>query len=217
MPSHYVLQINCDGVPYAPEEAPFVWIPPDITSDSNKLKSKILAIDLCPQVKLPLEDTSLVSLIDLLEKCQKHNFIATLLALGAGIQTFHYESIIKLFGGCPITVLTGPPETGKTKTILAVHALFGSSESSYYVKGTNTFFLDRSAESTLPYGIDDPQMQATSGRSKSNFIDLQELIVDLYNGAKTANAVKGSRKPRSAPIVATNFDLVRNHRYVSQC
>ena len=67
-------------------------------------------------------------------------------------------------------------------------SLFGATESSF-VKGTNAFFLDRSAESTLPYGIDDPNLKGRA--SKTNFLDLQELIVDLYNGAKSANAVKG--------------------------
>ena len=49
--------------------------------------------------------------------------------------------------------------------------------------------------------------------SKTNRLDLPELVVDLYNGAKSANVVTGSKKPRSAPIVATNFDLKSDSRY----
>ena len=78
------------------------------------------------------------------------------------------------------------------------------------MKGTNAFFLERSATSTLPYGIDDPQ----TGRAgaKANRLDLPELIVDLYNAAKSANAVKGSKKPKSAPVVATNWNIKDDDR-----
>lgn len=187
-----------------------MWIHPDITSsDFTKFKSRVLATDLCPNIKTPFPSNHgayLEEMVDLLEVCEKHNFLATVLTIGAAIQTFHYETIVELYGGCPISVLMGPPETGKTKAILASLALFGSTESAYFVKGTNAFFLDRSAESTLPYGIDDPNLKK-SGASKSNFLDFNELVIDLYNGAKSANALKGSKKPHSAPIIATNFDL----------
>ena len=95
-------------------------------------------------------------------------------------------------------------------TLVYTYTLFLTvQESSYYVKGTNAFFLERSALSTLPYGIDDPQ---TTKVGKTNRLDLPELIVDLYNAAKSANAVKGSRKPKSAPIVATNWSLQNDER-----
>ena len=74
-------------------------------------------------------------------------------------------------------------------------------------RGTNAYFIERSAESTLPYAIDDPVLKASKSSIKANSLDLQELIVDVYNGAKSANASKGSRKPISAPFVATNFDI----------
>ena len=48
-----------------------------------------------------------------------------------------------------------------------------------------------------------------SGYSKANQLHLQELIVDLYNVAKSANAVKRTTKPSCAPLLATNFDLPR--------
>lgn len=192
-----------------------MWICPDIGGGAEfKFKSKIISTDLCPKISQPVvsePSEKLSNLIYLLEKCLKHNFIASLITIGAAIQTFHYETIIELYGGCPISVLMGPPETGKTKSILSALSLFGATESSYFVKGTNAFFLDRSAESTLPYGIDDPNLKGKG--SKTNFLDLQELIVDLYNGAKSVNAVKGSKKPHSAPVISTNFDLKGDKRY----
>ena len=64
-------------------------------------------------------------------------------------------------------------------TTLAAQRLCKATESSCYVKGTNTFFLQRSAKCNLPFGIDDPQH--TSSSSKTNRLDMPELIVDSYN------------------------------------
>ena len=37
----------------------------------------------------------------------------------------HYENIRKIFGGCPVVVATGNPETGKSTSMKAVAALYG--------------------------------------------------------------------------------------------
>ena len=62
---------------------------------------------------------------------------------------------------------------------------------SIYVKGTNTFFLERASLSSLPFAIDDPPKIS----NKNSGIDINDLIVDLYNGCKTANLKVGSLQP----------------------
>ena len=72
--------------------------------------------------------------------------------------------------------------------------------SSMYVKGSSAFPLERSALSTMPYVIDDPP------KSKSgSLLDIKDLLVDLYNGCKTANL-----------RIATNFELSRDDRCLSK-
>ena len=168
--------------------------------------------DLSPIINTPLLEEPkevLQQLLQHLKVCMKQNFQSSLILVGAAIMTFHYECITAHYGGCPIPLAIGPSEAGKTTAILAALSLFGCQESAYYVKGTNAFFLERSAASTLPYGIDDPQ---TGRAMKTNRLDLPEMIVDLYNAAKSANAVKGSKKPKSAPIAATNWNLQNEER-----
>ena len=64
-----------------------------------------------------------------------------------------------------------------------------------YVKGTNAFFLEWAAISSLPFSIDDPP------RSRSgSAMDLNDLIVDLFNGCKTVNLRKGSLEPLQFPL-----------------
>ena len=110
------------------------------------------------------------------ETTSYHHYVVLVVA-------FYYETVIKHFSGCPITILRGPPESGKSTFLLAFLC-----NSSYYVKGTNAFFIDWSSESTLAYyRIDDP---LSSTLSNTNLLDVRELIVNLYNGAKSANALK---------------------------
>ena len=77
-----------------------------------------------------------------------------------------------------------------------------------YVKGSNAFMLERATISSLPFAIDDPPM-TKSGSS----LDVNDLIVDLYNGCKTANLRRGSMVPHSIPIIATNFQLKPQQRF----
>ncbi len=61
-----------------------------------------------------------------------------------------------------------------------------------YVKGTNAFFLERAASPSLPFVIDDPP-KCNSG----TMLDINDLLVYLYNGLKTANLrKKGSLLPK---------------------
>ena len=85
-------------------------------------------------------------------------------------------------------------------------SFFTGSSSAIYERGTNAFFLERASLSSLPFGIDDPPKG-----SKGN--DISDLIVDLYQGGKTANLRKGSLLPKSVPLVASNFSIRTEARY----
>ena len=61
-----------------------------------------------------------------------------------------------MYGGCAVTVETGESGTGKSTSIRAALALLGCAHNGIFSKGTNTSLLERSARSTLLYGVDDP-------------------------------------------------------------
>ena len=95
----------------------------------------------------------------------------------------------------------GPTETGKSTSLKVGLSLTGGQKHAFYSKGTNAYFLERSALSCFPFGIDDPNMSTYSGRKH---LDVGELVVDVYNGAKTANLRSGALQPSSVPIISTN-------------
>ncbi len=95
----------------------------------------------------------------------------------------------------------GPTETGKSTSLRATLSLSGRHRAAFYSKGSTAYMMERAALSCLPFAIDDPNMTTYSGRKQ---LDVPELVVDLYNGAKTANLRSGALLPCSAPIIATN-------------
>lgn len=111
-----------------------------------------------------------------------------------------------------LTFATGSPGTGKTTAIRAGLSLFGCANNNMFVKGTKRGFLERSSISALPFGIDDPGH--AKGKSRANYLDIPELVVDLYNGAPTTNFNTGILVPMSLPVIATNFDTDASSRYV---
>ena len=103
--------------------------------------------------------------------------------------------MIAKYQGCAVTVASGDSGTGKTtsiKSLFGIHTLFS--------KGTNAGLLERSARSTIPFGVDDP-----NETSSTNKLDIGELCVDLYNGQKTINCRSGCCKPLTTVISSYQF------------
>ena len=103
-----------------------------------------------------------------------------------------------------MVVAIGELETGKSTAIRAALSLFGCHQISRYVKGTNALFMERASRSTLPFGIEEA---VPSKKGKTNKLDLTELVIDLFDGAVSANMKTGALKPKSVPVLATNFDV----------
>lgn len=192
--------ISPDGALIDPEESSYVWLNKDFVYDSDKIKST----DISPTIPVPLSIDPLAELITTLEVLCKHNFLPTLTVIAGAIMTFHYATIKDIFGGCPITVAMGDSETGKSTALKAALSLFGCNQISCYVKGTNALFMERASRSSLPFAIEEAM---PSKKGKMNKLDLTELVIDLYDGAISANMKTGTLKPKSAPVIATNFEL----------
>ena len=64
-----------------------------------------------------------------------------------------------------------------------------------FSRGTREKCLDLYCDSSIPIGIDDPSVQQ----------DVDSLILDLFNGAKSGSICRGERKPSTTAIIAANF------------
>ena len=189
--------INNTGNTIQPSLSEYIWSPECLSAKADKVSVH----EITPSISTPLSVECLHEMVTLVETTMKHNALSALLLIGGAIMSCHYRQIVDTFGGFPIVLACGPTETGKSTSLKVGLSLTGGQKHAFYAKGTNAYFLERAALSCLPFGIDDPNMSTYGGRKQ---LDIGELVVDLYNGAKTANLRSGARQPSSVPIIATN-------------
>jgi hypothetical protein len=199
----YAMNANCfiNAEGQVVSDCGLAWINREMFLESDRVVSD----DIVSTVTLPLSTAPALEFYVSLKRCLNHNFLPGLLVVAGAVMSFHYRAVIKKYQGCSVTVASGASGTGKTTSIKAALSLFGIS--TMYSKGTNAGLLERSARSTIPFGIDDPKPT-----SKSNQLDIGEFCVDVYNGQKTINLRTGCCKPLSTAIVATNFGTSTDER-----
>ena len=102
----YALNSDCfidDNGDKIDDEAlnPHIWLKREAIIDSDKI---VMA-----DVTAKVDRVSCESAVDFflsLRKCLNHNFLPGLLVVSGGLMSFHYLTVIELYGGCAITVAT---------------------------------------------------------------------------------------------------------------
>lgn len=183
------LIVGPDGEEVSVEESPYIWI-------GHLLEGPGLArpADAIP-IELPLNKDQLKPLVQALQSLLKHNFFPGLLLLGASIMSMHYEVILARYLNCPVAIAFGESGTGKTTALRCGLSIVGAYPNRLFSRGTKEKYLDLCCDSSIPIGIDDPSVQK----------DVDSLILDLFNGAKSGSIRRGERKPSTTAIIAANF------------
>ena len=129
------IMINDDGKLITSQD--LVWVKEALYNEI----SKIPITALIPSINTPLSIDPLVQLMVPLKKCLKHNYIPGLLALGSTLLSFHYASMHMIIGNykVPITILYGPPETGKSFLLEIILALWGMNAGSIFGSASDSF------------------------------------------------------------------------------
>ena len=78
--------------------------------------------------------------------------------------SFYYRPVVSLFGGCCLTVDTGPPATGKIFAVKAFLGTIGSARNNMSITGTNQALWEKASLYFMTFGIDDP----SDKKGKSN-------------------------------------------------
>lgn len=116
--------------------------------------------------------------------------------------SIHYQSIIAELQFCPIVMMIGPPGAGKTTALNMVLDVTGGADDRFITDTSRQGILKKCVVSSMPVGWDDP--------SKPR--DVENLCIDLYNGATKVTVGSGSEQPRTTVMVTSNFAIERNHR-----
>lgn len=149
------------------------------------------------KVGLPLSTEGLLPLVEAMTVTLKHNAPAALMVLGCGCLALHYRTIVDCNGECPAPLIVGGIGTGKSLSLKFSLATFGCSQSRFYSRGTREKYSLLLGKSTFPLGIDDPKNPHAIG----------ELLMDLFNGGKSATVTHGDIQPISTGLITANFNM----------
>ena len=138
------VQINEDGNLIPKEEQSYVWITDKLAAlrglDSGEQLSSFLANpELQHHIELPLSANSLNAALQLLRKMMGSNFIPSVFTLAAVPMNVHFEYFQKKFNICPVIVLVGHPQSGKTTSLRVAAALTDSAPSDQFSEVTDAY------------------------------------------------------------------------------
>lgn len=86
----------------------------------------------------------------------------------------HYKLVMTKYKACPVPVLVGPSETGKSTAAECALSICGQHNIGHMIKTKNTsdnICLERCVNSTLPFVLDDPKNADEIGELLINFCD----------------------------------------------
>lgn len=183
--------IGSDGTLIDESVSPYVWISHLYTGPG------VAPRDSACNIELPLTTEPLTMLMEDLNVVMQHNFLPSLLVLGASAMALHYNTIIEAYMHCPIPLVCGPPGTGKSTALRCGLSLLGAYPQRYWSYGTKEKYTALCSESMLPLGIDDPRSQSA----------ISELVMSLYGAAQEGTMSRGCQRANSLAIISSNFSV----------
>jgi len=206
------IQIKEDGNLIPKEEQTYVWITDKLAAlrglDSGVQLSAFLANpELQHQIKLPLSTTPLYEALQLLRQMMGFNFIPSVFTLAAVPINIHFEYFQKKFNICPVIVLVGHPQSGKTTSLRVAAALTGSAPSDQFSEITDAYAAKRLSESIMGFVIDD------SSSSKS----MDRLTIRQFNNFAKGTLTHGKQLSRCGVTFAVNHEYLPNTKRLDNC
>ena len=188
--------IDASGNLLDPSMSRFVWI-----SHLYEGEGIANAHDAC-DIHLPLSIDPLRSMIEQLKVTMEHNFMPSLLVLGACAMALHYQVILGKFLFCPVPLAFGESGTGKTSSLRCGLAMLAAYPSRFYSKGSLEKYTNLCSTNNFPLGIDDPRSRGIIG----------DLTISLFNGAKATTIKHGDSKPSCMAVICANFTTAEQEK-----
>ncbi|XP_031561320.1 uncharacterized protein LOC116297266, partial [Actinia tenebrosa] len=144
----------------------------------------------------------LTSLIGAIKRLMVNNYPAACMAIGGAVMSLGYTKIHKKNSSCPVVLLTGDTETGKSTILRCCMSLFSDKNIRDY---TGKKALQMATLNHMPFGWDDP----------SSASDVAEVVQGLFNGAGRQTCYSDGA-PIRPPIITANFACSNDKRIFSK-
>jgi len=163
------IQIAANGSLIPSQQQEYIWITDKIIAlrgldNGDTLSSFLANQDLQHTIQVPLSEVPLKSALQLLEKMMGFNFIPSVFTLASALLNCHYEYFQTKLGICPVVVLVGDPQSGKTTSLRVAAALTGNPTSDQFSDVTDAYAAKRLSETTMGMIIDDSSNSKSVGR-----------------------------------------------------
>ena len=183
------IYISSAGEEISPDDSNFFWVGHMYNGPGIAPQNTACSI------QYPLMLEPLCNLIEYLMNTMGHNFFPTLMVMGSCAMALHYKTILSKFLFCPVPLAFGNSGAGKTTALRCGLAITGCHPERFYSKATVEKYIELSADSYMPFAIDDPKSKAA----------INDLTISLFNGAKGATIKRGERIPSCMPVISANF------------
>jgi len=183
--------ISSTGALMDESASPYVWISHLYAGPG------VAPRDSACSIELPLSTEPLELLLEDLKNVMQHNFLPSVLVLGACAMALHYNTIIEACMHCSIPLVCGLPGTGKLTALRCGLSLLGAFPQRYWSYGTKEKYAALCSESMLPLGIDDPRSQSA----------ISDLVMSVYGAAQEGSMSRGCQRANSLAIIASNFGV----------
>ncbi|XP_028513983.1 uncharacterized protein LOC114574760 [Exaiptasia diaphana] len=140
----------------------------------------------------------LANLFVAIKNLMANNYPPACIALGGAVMSLGYFKIHQKYASCPVVLLTGDTETGKSTILRCCMSLFGDKNIRDYTK---TKALRLASLNHMPFAWDDP--------TKAE--DVEGVVQGLFNGAGKQTC-HSDDIPTRPPIITANFACSKDKR-----
>ncbi|XP_038066514.1 uncharacterized protein DDB_G0284459-like [Patiria miniata] len=179
------MQLDGKGKVISRHDQKYVWVNSLLSGASSG--SQLL--ELPPSFEAPTEQ--LHDVFDVLFRSLHENALSAIFAIASVCMCMHYETVVNTFKCCPIPIIVGDVNTGKTTAcrmasrMMGLHRILGYTRERYLPRQTSS--------SSFPVMIDDVEGK-----------DIESLLTKYFNGGVDATCA-GENEPRTCPVFTANW------------
>lgn len=192
------VQIDDEGRLIPKERQTYVWIGDKLSNKRGKLPDGIANPHYSLDILQPLSVQPLIECIYILKQVCGNNFMPAYMTICGCVMNMHYEAIMNKIGSCPVVVMVGEPESGKTTIINIARSMIGTARHSKISDFNEAFLAKLLCETTMGIISDDSDKAKTVGK----------MFIKQFNNLARGTLTHGLQTSRCGMLFALNPEYI---------